>query len=680
MPKILALDMVLYVAQMIGALIIAAILAWYQRVFRREHLRLWAASFLALAVYQAGAAVALYLALQPGEPSMVRHAATLISQFAAYMQLAFAVAGTHAALSPSAKSDRWLQPLLISACVIALVCTFAWFGQADAGMQRMFIRVIARYTIGAACFIGIAVALWHFQRRAGLGARLAALAMALYGLQLLHVVAIYAWNLVYGHDVAWAAYIGLIDLMAELCIGFGLVIWLLEGEHYRAEQADTALRRLRDFDSVTGFPNRGRLLADLPRLLQQSNQQTALLLLQIDQADAVTGTLGVLSFETVMAEVAVRMEQHSQPRWPRPSRLSDARLVQPVPRAGNPSELTAIANDLLATMRVPVYNGGQELALSASIGIAVSPQDADSAESLIAAAEAAAQRAHDHGGNRFQYYSAEMNTLALTRLGLQSELRQALLRGEMELHFQPLIGSDSERVCGAEALIRWHHPTRGLLLPDMFVTEMDQLGLIEDLDRYTLERGCREACEWKQRYGSEISLSINVSTRSFQRSRFPDLVRAVLKSSGLDPSRLELEIVESGAMNDPQRAIASLIRLRDIGVRLALDDFGTGYSSLAYLRELPVDSLKIDRSFVENVINSPRDAAIVAATITLAHSLSLDVVAEGVESAEQVTWFREHHADRMQGFYFSPPLDRAEMRRLLESRDQLLARAPTPAA
>lgn len=680
MPKIFALDMVLYVAQTIGALIIAAMLTRYYRVFQREHLRLWAGSFYALALYQASAAVALFLALQADSPFLIRSGATLVSQLAGYLNLAFAVAGTHAALSTSKKPDQWLRPLLIGACVIALVCTFAWFGQPDAGMQRMFIRVIARYAIGAVCFVGIGVALWHFQRRAGLGARLVAIAMALYGLQLLHVVAIYVWNLVYGHDVAWAAYIGLIDLMAELCIGFGLVIWLLEGEHHRAESADIALRRLRDFDPVTGFPNRGRLLADLPRLLQQSNQQTALLLLQMDQADVVTGTLGVVSFETVMAEVAMRMEQHSRPGWPRPSRLSDARLVQPIPRAGNTSELTAVANDLLASMRVPIYDSGQELALSASVGIAVSPQDADGAESLIVAAEAAAQSAHDLGGNRFQYYSAEMNTLALTRLGLQSELRQALLRGEMELHFQPLIGSDSERICGAEALIRWHHPTRGLLLPDMFVTEMNQLGLIEDLDRYALEHGCREACEWKQRYGSEISLSINVSTRSFQRSGFPNMVRTVLKATGLDPSRLELEIVESGAMNDPQRAIASLVRLREIGVRLALDDFGTGYSSLSYLRELPVDSLKIDRSFVDNVISSPRDAAIVAATITLAHSLGLDVVAEGVESAEQVAWFREHHADRMQGFYFSPPLDRTEMRRLLQSRDQLLARAPPSTA
>jgi diguanylate cyclase (GGDEF)-like protein len=543
-------------------------------------------------------------------------------------------------------------------------------------MQRLFMRVGLHYLLGSGCFLAIAILLWRHRHGEGLGARLAAAAIGLYGLQLLHVWLVYLWQIRSAQLLAWAEYVGVFSLATELLSGFGLLIWLLEDERNRAERSDSVLRRLRDFDPVTGFPNRRRLLADLPQLLRQSNQHTALLLLRLDQADTLSGTFGVVTLETVMAEAASRLEQHARSGWPRPSRLSETRLVQPVPRVSSSAELTSIANDLLATMRVPFYVAGQELSLSASIGIALSPEDSDTAESLIAAAETAGQRAHDLGGNRFQYYSSEMNTLALTKLGLLGELRQALLRGEMELFYQPLIAGGSQHLCGVEVLVRWRHPQRGLLLPDMFIDEMDQLGLIEELDRQVLGKACREACLWKQRYGSEITVSVNISTRSFQRSRFPDTVRTLLHETGLEPSRLELEIVESGALDDPQHAVETLTRLHALGVRLTLDDFGTGYSSLAYLRELPVDCLKIDRSFVYNVIDSPRDAAITAATITLAHSIGLDVVVEGLESPQQLAWFRDHHVDRMQGFLFSPPLDGAELHRALETREAWLARSP----
>ncbi|HET6631638.1 MAG TPA: EAL domain-containing protein [Rhodanobacteraceae bacterium] len=679
MFDVLPLDLVLYAAQALGAALVAAVLAWYHRTFRHAHLGLWAWSFLALAVYLVFAALGSSVAGAEPAPLGSQTLAAFISQVAGYLQLALAICATRAALGVSRHDDRtpWI---LWSAVALGVVCTLAWSWRADATAERLFMRVIMHYALAAICFIGIAVALWRRRHQAELGARMSAAAMAAYGLELAHVAAVHLWQWQTGAPVSWVHFTGVVGLVTELFAGFGLVVWLLEDEHNRAEAADVALRRLRDFDPVTGCPNRRRLLADLPHLLRESNQHAALLLLQLDQADTLAGSIGLVAAEKLMAEAAERLEQHTRPGWPRPSRLSETQLVQPIPQVLDGAALTVTANDLLAAMRVPFYGAGQELSLSASIGIALSPEDADTAEALIAAATVAGQRAHDQGGNRFQYYSSEMNTLALTRLGLQGELRRAMLHREMELFYQPLVAGDSHRLVGLEALVRWRHPHRGLLMPDLFIGEMEQLGLIEDLDRLVLEDACREARLWQERHGSEVSVSVNISTRSFQREHFPELVRSILATSGLSASRLEIEIVESGALGNPQRARLTLGRLRELGVRLALDDFGTGYSSLAHLRELPVDCLKIDRSFVNNVTSNPRDAAIVAATITLAHSLGLDVVAEGVENAEQLAWLRGQGVDRMQGYHFSVPLDRKALHRVLESRDQLLASSPRAAA
>ncbi len=669
----LALDLVLTTTQFIGALIIAALLLYYDRVSPRRSLHLWAGSFVAGAIYLAMSWGARQLALHSDLEPLSRLPLSIIAMIATYWQMALALMATRVALHAGSLDQKRINQVLWLTALLGTVVAMAWASPPDAWMQRLFMRVGLRYLIGAACFAYIAVDLWRSVPRDGLGTRIAASAMGIYSLQLLHVCGIYAWQVYTGQALEWGRYTGVIDLVSMLFMGFGLIVWLLEEERNRAQRADAALRRIRDFDPVTGFPNRRRLLDDLPQWLRQTNQKTAILMLRLDQQETLSGAIGMVSMESIVAETASRFEQHARGDWQRPTRFSETRLLQVIPGAENTAHLTAIANDLLTTMRLPFYVAGQEFSLSASIGIAVAPEDGKTAEALITAAESACKSAHDAGGNRFHYFSSELNTVALTKLGLQSELRQALLRGELELYYQPLVSGDNHHLCGAEGLVRWNHPQRGTLLPEMFITEMDQLGLGEELDRMMIRQACREACVWRDRFGSEISISINVSTRSFQFAGFPDQVKGILDETGLEPSRLELEIVESGALVNPNRAIRTLSKLRQLGVRSTLDDFGTGYSSLTHLRELPVDCLKIDRSFVDNVMTSERDAAIVAATITLAHSLGLEVVVEGIETQEQLEWFKRHDADRLQGFLFSAPLRSAEMRKLLQSRDQWLA-------
>ncbi len=665
------LELVLYVAQAGCAVAQAGIFAYYYRVSRLEYLRLWGLSFIALALYLVAALISTDLGEPPLGSAALRIAVSAASLIAAYLQIALLALGTIAVLGRRPPTPRQVWGLLGISVLLGLITALLFAGPPSVSMQRVVLRSALRYALTGAAYLIVAILLWRRARRSGLGARVAAFAVGAYGVQLLHALAILIAEGEFGAHIGWAPYIGVLDLIAQLFIGYGLVVWLLEDERLRYERADTALRRLRDFDPVTGFPNRRRLLSDLEAMLRGTNQRTAALLVRIDQADMLSSSLGVVAAEAVMAQAAERVEECAQPGWPRPARLSEWRLVQIVPHVHTTDDLAEAADNMLAVLRAPFFSGSRELALSASIGIALSPGDAGQAAPLIAAAEAAAQLARDEGGNRFHFYSTEMNSLVLTRLGLQAELRRALVRGEFELYFQPLLAARNHQFAGAEALVRWRHPKRGLLAPDMFIGEMERLGMIEDLDRHVLERACREAQQWRAHDGKPLTVAVNISTRSFQREHFPELVRAVLAATGLDPQRLELEVVESGALDDIDRATECLTRLRALGVGVSLDDFGTGYSSLSHLRALPVDCLKIDRSFGNEVLVDPRTAAIVAAIVTLAHSLGLEVTVEGVENAAQLGWFEQHGVDRLQGYHFARPMDAERWRALQDAQDAL---------
>src|SRR5690606_8494303 len=239
-----------------------------------------------------------------------------------------------------------------------------------------------------------------------------------------------------------------------------------------------------------------------------------------------------------------------------------------------------------------------------------------------------------------------------SRLTLQSELRTAFVNNEFVLEFQPILDGWSLEICGFEALVRWQHPTRGLLMPDEFIAQLEPLGLVEQLDTWVLEQACISARAWQRPDREAVTVAVNVSAYSFQRRSFPDRIHELLGRTGLAAARLEIEIIESIALGHPEHAALSIDRLRDLGVRVMLDDFGTGFSSLKHLRQLPFDGLKIDYSFVVDVLVDPRDAAIVRAMLSLAHSLGLEVVAEGIESAAQLAWFQSAGCDRLQGFHF----------------------------
>jgi EAL domain-containing protein (putative c-di-GMP-specific phosphodiesterase class I) len=281
---------------------------------------------------------------------------------------------------------------------------------------------------------------------------------------------------------------------------------------------------------------------------------------------------------------------------------------------------------------------------------------------------------------RYRFYTPDLDTELEQRLLLQSELRAAFSRDEFVLEFQPILDGWSLEVSGFEALVRWQHPQRGRLLPDAFIGELEPLGMIEALDTWVLERACRAALAWQRAGRDPIPVAVNVSAYSFQRRDFPDTITTLLQRTGLDAACLELEIIESIALELPERAMVSLDCLRDLGVRVMLDDFGTGFSSLKHLRQLPFDGIKIDRSFVVDVLIDPRDAAIVRAMLALAHSLGLEVVAEGIETAAQLAWFQSAGCDRLQGFHFHRSMEQDAAVALVSLPATAEAGSPAPRA
>jgi EAL domain-containing protein (putative c-di-GMP-specific phosphodiesterase class I) len=313
----------------------------------------------------------------------------------------------------------------------------------------------------------------------------------------------------------------------------------------------------------------------------------------------------------------------------------------------------------------PLPHAGHEFFLTCSLGVAVYPADGADAEALTKHADIAMYRAKELGRNTFQFYTPAMNERTLERLSLEADLRQALERGEFELHYQPQVALHGGRIVGMEALLRWNHPRLGQIAPGRFIGLAEEMGLIVPIGAWAMREACAQTRAWQLAGLGELRVAVNLSARQFAQKGLLQAVADVLQSTGLEARFLDLELTESMVMSDVEHAIAILRNLKGLGIHISIDDFGTGYSSLSYLRRFPIDVLKIDQSFVNDISVDADDAAIVESIISLAHSLRLSVVAEGVETAEQLAFLRAHGCEQMQGYFFSRPLPAAAFEHLL---------------
>jgi EAL domain-containing protein (putative c-di-GMP-specific phosphodiesterase class I) len=315
-----------------------------------------------------------------------------------------------------------------------------------------------------------------------------------------------------------------------------------------------------------------------------------------------------------------------------------------------------MARSFQSLLEPPFEIEDQELYVTASIGIGLYPHDGTDAQSLLKNSGAALYRAKQQGGNNYQFYTPDMNERALKRLALENQLRWAIERKEFKVYYQPQVNISTGQVVGMEALVRWQHPELGLVSPAEFIPLAEDTGLISPIGEWVLRTACAQTKSWQDSGFSFLHVSVNLSPRQFQQPDLLLMIERQLKESGLEPASLELEVTESSVMKNAESSISTLRELKAMGIKISIDDFGSGYSSLSYLKHLPIDVLKIDQSFVRDMTEDPKDAAIVMAIIQLAHSLQLKVNAEGVETEEQLRFLRLLRCDEMQGYLFCRPL------------------------
>jgi diguanylate cyclase (GGDEF)-like protein/PAS domain S-box-containing protein len=441
------------------------------------------------------------------------------------------------------------------------------------------------------------------------------------------------------------------------------------------KRAEDQVKHLAFHDALTGLPNRLLFSDRLTMALAQahrSRQKLAAIYLDLDRFKVINDSLGHKVGDELLRRVADRLRLCIREE-DTIARLGGDEFILLVPRLSSEEDVETVGRKILTAIRLPFTIDDREVFLTTSIGISVYPEDGIDSETLVQNADTAMYRAKERGRDNYQLYSPAMNPRAIDRLSLENRLRQALSNGELVLFYQPVLDLRDGRIRGAEALLRWRHPERGLLNPADFITLAEISGLITPIGRWVLKSACEQIREWKAMGHPRLTVSINLSPRQFQQVGLVGEVATTLSASEIEAGSLDLEITESSAMENPQLAINTLWELRKLGVGISMDDFGTGYSSLNYLKKFPIDRLKLDQSFVRDVVAKPEDAAIVRAVINMAHTLQLVVVAEGVENEEQLAFLRQQRCDEMQGFLFSPAIEAAEFEKLLRRRQALFA-------
>jgi diguanylate cyclase len=432
------------------------------------------------------------------------------------------------------------------------------------------------------------------------------------------------------------------------------------------------------YDTLTGLPNRqlflDRLIWTL-RLARRNDKQCALLQVGMDRFRQVNDTLGHEVGDELLKAVSHRLaatlratdtismlDDHEDATSL--SRLTGDEFMVIISEIDHPDDALAITRRMLETMQAPLILGRHELVITLSVGIALFPQDGREATNLMTNVGQAMAHSKLNGGNTFSFCSPEANRRSYERLMMETALRKAIERNELELYYQPKVEPTTSRIIGAEALLRWTHADMGPIPPARFIPLAEESGLILELGEMVLRRACEDAVTWRQA-GFDLTVSVNVSSLQFRRGDMPSIIRSALLASGLSPGRLRVELTESLLMDNATESMAMLHAIKDLGVSLSIDDFGTGYSSLSYLKQFPLDELKIDRIFVHNLPDDTGNTAIVRAVIAMAHGLDLTVTAEGVETPAELSFLKLHDCDQFQGFLFARPMPKHEFFALL---------------
>jgi len=438
-------------------------------------------------------------------------------------------------------------------------------------------------------------------------------------------------------------------------------------------QAERLLESLTKYDPLTGLPSREMFEPSAEGILAAqaaAGRGSTLLFIDVDRFMRINNTFGYAIGDLLVQEIAARLKEAVGPE-PLLTRLGRDEFAVLDPRTGTAEGAAALARQVMERFLAPFRIQGQEFYITLSIGVCRSPHDGADLGALLVNAENAMFWAKRSGRNTFQVYVRDLNASSGERLVMETSLRQAVKKGELLLHYQPIVTLSGGAIVGTEALVRWRHPTLGMVPPDRFIPLADETGLIGEIGQWVLAEACAQTRRWHDCGFPDLAVSVNVSAVQFRQGGLTQAVRDVLACTGLPARCLDLEITETVLMQDAESTIATLRELKAMGVHVSVDDFGTGYSSLAYLKRFPIDTLKIDKSFVRDVTRDEHNAAIVRTVITLARSLGLESIAEGVEQPDQIEFMLRAGCDRLQGYCFSKPLEPQVLLELLRSGRRL---------
>lgn len=452
----------------------------------------------------------------------------------------------------------------------------------------------------------------------------------------------------------------------------------LELMEYISSQIATAIERKRTeetinhmafYDVLTDLPNRMLFSDRLGRSLynaRNNRELVAVLFLDLDRFKNVNDSLGHALGDELLRSVAEKLKSCLR-ECDTIARIGGDEFTIMLPMLKTIEEAEKISERLLGIMEAPFYCKGFQFNVTTSIGISIYPYDGDNVESLLKNADVALYRAKEKGRNNFQLYNDSMNASSVKISALKNNLRKALDRNEFTLHYQPQFNIETKEISGVEVLLRWNHPELGTVYPEDFIFLAEETGLIIQIDEWVLRNACKQSKAWQDMGYSPLKLAVNISSYQFQQHQLINLVEDVLKETGLEPALLELELTESMVMHNTQYALTILNNLKEMGIFIALDDFGTGYSSLEYLKHFPIDTLKIDRSFIHNVATDTSNGIITSAIIQLAHSMKRDVVAEGVETPEEYEFLKKHGCNKIQGNLVGSPVSAEKFEALLKN-------------
>jgi diguanylate cyclase (GGDEF)-like protein len=451
---------------------------------------------------------------------------------------------------------------------------------------------------------------------------------------------------------------------ALLMLGIVLSLRILQ----QRKRSDDRVNHVAFHDELTSLPNRLMLNQHLDQALsrhRRAGTQLAILYMGLNRFKVINDSLGHEVGDVLLRQVADRLRDHSR-EGDTVARMGGDEFVVLIENCENLMDISTYAQRLVEQTSAPYVLGKSDCHVTLSIGISVFPADGSDSQALLKAADVAMYRAKETGQNNYLYYSPSMNVHTVERLELESDLSHALERGEFLLHYQPKVEIATGLIAGTEALLRWKHPRHGLVPPMDFIPLAEETGLIVRIGEWVLATACARTKAWQDQGLTKLSVAVNLSARQFSDSMLLPKLTRIIHESGLDPSSLELEITESAVMSHGECGVTMLEKLKSIGVQIAIDDFGTGYSSLAYLKRFPIDTIKVDRTFIRDIPADSGDKKITRAIIAMAHSLKLKVVAEGVETADQLKFLRAQRCDQVQGYFLWRPLPEEEATDALE--------------